>query len=668
MGNTDSKAGFRKAIQDLKNKDKIIEPDNDAFWRQFWSAEQMNFQLTAADVFSLVTAEDIRSLREDVPQNLATLAFKAIDHLRVATEGAAPCTTPAQQQTVLNCVRLLTRLVPFFLEEPEWRSFFWSALPSASAASSSTRQGPLSRFPSYPAGGSLDYPEPPTPPSSAGARFRLFDGPVLATTLINSLSTLLFCPGFTVNQHKKPSEQTEDLTSLDCVEYIWAAGVGFAVSPPQNANYDAARIEILRLLLACFSESMYGTSASEGLVCPNRWLEYFTSAENRPVLPLFTSLLNVVFSYDPVGYGVPYNYLMFGDSKEPLAEVALQVLIVCLDHVCRVKVTEAITKEQLAMESDPDSDMLKNMFINYLSRIHRDEDLAFMADGMVRLLNNPLQVGYLPSSTKKIHFQAELLILFWKCCEYNRKFLYHVLKSCVVLDILIPILHTLHQNRLNPSKIGLIHLNVFILLLLSGERNFGVRLNKPFTGRALPDLPAFTGNYADLIILVFHRMVTSGQSKLQPLFDCLLTIIQNISPYVKSLASVTATKLLHLFEAFSTPWFLYANPSNHNLVFYLMDTFNNLIQYQFDGNAPLVYCIIRKRALFHQLANLPMDPAFIEKTVRNRKGSRRTSVGSAIETESETTEETRRLEEADGEEKKSRACTQPCLKFPEWVR
>lgn len=52
----------------------------------------------------------------------------------------------------------------------------------------------------------------------------------------------------------------------------------------------------------------------------------------RHALPLFTSLLNVVCAYDPVGYGVPYNHLMFNDSREPLVEVALQVLCVTLEN------------------------------------------------------------------------------------------------------------------------------------------------------------------------------------------------------------------------------------------------------------------------------------------------------------------------------------------------
>jgi len=46
------------------------------------------------------------------------------------------------------------------------------------------------------------------------------------------------------------------------------------------------------------------------------------------------------------------------------------------------------------------------------------------------------------------------------------------------------------------------HIGVFILLLLSGERNFGVRLNKPYSIRLPMDIPIFTGTHADLLIIV----------------------------------------------------------------------------------------------------------------------------------------------------------------------
>ena len=112
---------------------------------------------------------------------------------------------------------------------------------------------------------------------------------------------------------------------------------------------------------------------------------------------------------------------------------------------------------------------------------------------------------------------------------------------------------------------------------------------------------------------------------------------------------VAANKLLHLLEAFSTPWFLFSSTQNHHLVFFLLEVFNNIIQYQFDGegvrsefndvtlcdpiffwcltenplagNCNLVYTIIRKRSVFHQLANLPSDTVSIQNALQRKKKS-----------------------------------------------
>ena len=43
-----------------------------------------------------------------------------------------------------------------------------------------------------------------------------------------------------------------------------------------------------------------------------------------------------------------------------------------------------------------------------------------------------------------------------------------------MLELLVPILYHLNLSRSDPAKTGLMHIGFFILLLLSGERNFGV--------------------------------------------------------------------------------------------------------------------------------------------------------------------------------------------------
>ncbi|KHN83150.1 Protein HID1 [Toxocara canis] len=556
MGSSGSKVNFRKAVIELTTKKS--KGEEDAFWEELWASNVSS----AADVFALVPAEDVRSLRDNTPNNLASLCYKTVDRLTAARD--SPSSLNAIK--VLNCVRLLTRVMPYLFEDSDWRGFFFSV-----------------------------------PPSEEGCQHA---SQPLAYTLISTLTDLLFCPDFTVASINSHPGGSEDLASLDSCEYIWEAGVGFATKPPQNADHDSHRTEILKLLLTCFSEVMYAPVTDENRM---RWISRFTSAENRHVLPLFTSLLNVVCAYDPVGYGLPYNYLLFADSREPLVQTALQVLIVCLDSD--------------SVRSDAEkSEYADNFFINYLSRIHREEDFDFMLKGMTRLLSNPLQCTYLPNSTKKVTFHQELLVLLWKCCEYNQKFMFYVLKTSDVLEILVPILYHINDSRNDPARVGLIHMGVFIVLLLSGERNFGVRLNKPYTPRASIDIQPFTGTHADLLIIVFHKLITTGNHRLQSLFDCLLTIIVNVSPYLKSISMVAANKLIHLVEAFSTPWFLFSSPINHHLVFFLLEVFNNIIQYQFDGNSNLIYTIIRKRQVFYQLANLASDAASISKSLQSRKG------------------------------------------------
>ena len=195
------------------------------------------------------------------------------------------------------------------------------------------------------------------------------------------------------------------------------------------------------------------------------------------------------------------------------------------------------------------------------------------------------------------------------------------------------------------------HIGVFILLLLSGERNFGVRLNKPYTATVPMDIPVFSGTHADLLITVFHKIIATGHQRLQPLFDCLLTILVNVSPYLKTLSMVAAIKLLHLLEAFSTPWFLFSSPANHHLVFFLLEIFNNIIQYQFDGNSNLVYTIIRKRQVFHALANIPSDMSSINKCLSNRKISGRLQRTAELMKKVETDDEPELEEEENAEEK-----------------
>lgn len=69
-----------------------MNASDDAFWDQFWTDHCTNIQ----DVYALVPANEIRTLREDNPSNLATLCYKATERLVRAVDNS--CRTHSEQQ------------------------------------------------------------------------------------------------------------------------------------------------------------------------------------------------------------------------------------------------------------------------------------------------------------------------------------------------------------------------------------------------------------------------------------------------------------------------------------------------------------------------------------------------------------------------------------------
>ncbi|CAJ0967963.1 unnamed protein product [Ranitomeya imitator] len=236
-----------KSVQSSHQSKRIVMPveaTDDAFWDQFWSDSATSVQ----DVFALIPAAEIRAVREESPSNLATLCYKAVEKLVAGADSG--CHSDNEKQMVLNCARLLTRVLPYIFEDPDWRGFFWSSVPGA--------------------GRNQDEDD-----EEDGSR-------PLAESLLLAIADLLFCPDFTVQSHKKSGADTsEDIHTLDSCEYIWEAGVGFAHSPAPNHTHDLNRTELLKLLLTCFSEAMYLPPSSETSGTTNPWVQFFCSTENR---------------------------------------------------------------------------------------------------------------------------------------------------------------------------------------------------------------------------------------------------------------------------------------------------------------------------------------------------------------------------------------------------
>lgn len=600
MGASTSKSMFADIIAQLLQND--VESNDHDFWDDLWKS-----QIGINDIFSIISPDDVRKLIHERPKNLQTIFTQAVAQLYQVVETPYP----VYFEQALTCARILTRMLPIMLEcdAKLVKDLFWNRQKSQRPKSSTDTQADSVVTSDGTTNLATEVVETITE----------VDTEPLAVILVNSIFHLLFLPDFTIDDPNIDFNEEDLQTQQFKTAIMWAPGVGSSEkSVVVSSSYDKNRVDILRLMIAAFSDSLYQNPDTYDS-CASMWLEVGTSVDAPYAEIVFYSLMNVVLGYDPIGWGVPYGNLMASDTAKLLMETAVQALLILLDYGNPIAAAESSTAaapppSEAAVPSVPPDETDSpgfNIFRRLLGSIDSPDQLNFIYRGFVRLLNNlhESQNTYLPYSVTRIEIEQELLVLLWKCLEEMPAFMPFVLRSCDVTELLVPVTYLLLESRKDASRLGMVYLCTFILLKLSGERSFGVALNKPYALRLPVDLPLFTGSHADLLIIVLHKMIVSGLDKLSALYNCFLTIICNVSPYCKCLSAVSSVKLVNLFQLFTSPRFLYAAEANHAHVAILLETFNNIVQYQYEGNANMVYALVRRRDAFDSLYNLTLPLA-----------------------------------------------------------
>eukprot|EP00002_Diphylleia_rotans_P037130 TRINITY_DN8269_c0_g1_i5.p1 TRINITY_DN8269_c0_g1~~TRINITY_DN8269_c0_g1_i5.p1 ORF type:complete len:189 (-),score=30.47 TRINITY_DN8269_c0_g1_i5:740-1306(-) len=92
---------------------------------------------------------------------------------------------------------------------------------------------------------------------------------------------------------------------------------------------------------------------------------------------------------------------------------------------------------------------------------------------------------------------------------------------------------------------------------------------------------------------------------------------------------VASLKLMNMFEYLASPKFIYADKHNYRHVFYLVEAFNNIIQYQGDGNANLIYAIICRHKIFKELASVPLEAPVMKKRINRIEAALAASASSS---------------------------------------
>ncbi|KAI1856145.1 hypothetical protein JX265_011860 [Neoarthrinium moseri] len=314
--------------------------------------------------------------------------------------------------------------------------------------------------------------------------------------------------------------------------------------------------------------------------------------------------------YNPASWRVPYNTLVFKDPKEILVTYTLQFLLVVLLYPI---------PEQIA-GSTP-----KNYYRHFLGRLHRPQDFQFIVDGMTRILNQPFQTNtsYIPGTQATTKFSPEIIMLFWETTQCNKRFRAYMIDTERAHDFVILILFYATEYKADASKQGVVRMCAFLLQTLSVEQKFGINLNKAFDGQdllpAVIKIPGFRGSYADFLIQSIYNLITTSQGKLSAIYPALLAVINNIAASLQGINTITCTKLMQLFSSMSSPSFLLANDSNHDLLRSLLESMNAIIEHQYKANPYFVYSVLKNKKRFEALRSFTLESGQEEIERRNRR-------------------------------------------------
>ena len=364
-------------------------------------------------------------------------------------------------RTLLNCVRILTRVLPYVYESDESRR--WEESTFSALHDSEFYEGYLAD-------------------SSA---FMLPDS-TLTEQLVDTLLDVLFYTGFTLPWPEADQGQRR----AGQVSYgLWQSGIACDTSILSTKEMESRRTEIMRLLLTLESKSIY--------VSPGEYIEYEVQAvecitrhrDKRRIQSLLCSLLNTIIKYHPDSW-LPF------DPRKAQGDGAREAHVKACLHFLLVNLLNRAPWDEGGKE--------KNEFRLQFSYLHKPKHFQFLADGIFKILRRPLEASanVLSMGQRSVAWTPEMIVLQWELLFTNRKYLLYVIDSGRALDLMVLLIFYAKESQLE----GVGRVCIFCLQTLSAEPHFSQLLNRPF--EAHDTLPAsiqvknFHGKYADYFVMV----------------------------------------------------------------------------------------------------------------------------------------------------------------------
>ena len=573
-----------------------------------------DLSVDADTLFRVVSPYHVLELSTNLPRSLARLIFHAADILTRAA--AAP--DEAGVCCAINAARLLARLVPPLLgSNAEFVSaLFWENLEPSAATED---------------GASADATA-----AAATATWvksaRAGESP-LGVDIVNATLRLLFSPFYSVSDvaHKvfeTVAGATDGATSATPASVcdtvwpmlLWAPGCGArdVTPPPPPASIVAARVDLLRLLIALLSSPLY-SDARTARRCP---FAHALTGGAAPFAPcLFFSLLNTAFPNE-ASYPDP---LAIGGDTNTLASLSAHTLLALVDYY----------PPESSVPTVPDSTntaaiAAPNLFRGLLSGLQPGPDIDCIFEGVARALASVAAaadadiiggsggalaavvtaVGLGGARAESAGVTPAPLLMLWMLLEMSPAFCARILSADGRAGARIgaPLVTYLNATRMTDDRAPAAQLALLLLARLSGDRRFAVSLNALLPASVPTDFPLLKhdARVIDAVVITTLRVVDDSSPRLAPLAPLALAVLCNVTPFAKDLSESACTRFLDVLESLTAAP---VTPANISLASTLLSALRALVDHQSEINSALLDSILRRAKLFtYTIRALVVDP------------------------------------------------------------
>ncbi|CUM47121.1 uncharacterized protein AC631_03506 [Debaryomyces fabryi] len=439
---------------------RLIPSSDTTYWDAFWKEPE-----TSSDIYELLTPYDIRTIREQNRANFVLMIRVLILRFTYLAQHENFPSEDAPISELLNCIRFLTKLLPFLFELPEYSSelediLFWSETfdPMAVATRSS-----------------LDNIQT-TVNVLGGEEKKETSGNkenIIGVNLVKCLVDLLFIRSFTMDV----PNGGEGRSGSNRMMSVWEPGIGTTAKyQTPNLMIDSNRMEVLKFMLILMSTSIY-EAPSQIVSKGSKFLTLLVAATPRvELLILVCSLIN----------------LLCRSSRTPTEENMLfynNIGLTEMRHLCVTYAAQLLTlmivyplPPQQNLQFLYDLNLLTtakpfNMARVYIGKLRKENELLYLATYLINVLRAPMQSSKESESLKfnlntgrqnQISIWAtECTMLLWELFQCNKSFRILVGERYLheLLVILLYYVCTYHKNVNHKNSVRIF--SYFILYLSS---------------------------------------------------------------------------------------------------------------------------------------------------------------------------------------------------------